>query len=400
MRGACEVQLGECTAPVRKVDPKRVFGTTAAFPYVDLSAVDQDRKAIRAATTVPGAEAPSRARQVIKAGDILVSTVRPNLNAVAQVTRRHDGAIASTGFTVLRPTDRVESGYLFHWVRTPAFVQRMVREATGASYPAVSDRIVKLSTLRLPPIADQRRIARALDAADALRAKRRDALRWLDRLPGTLFHEMFGTATAEGAAWPRVPLSTIIQRAEGGRSFAGEDEKDRTARHRVLRVSAVTSNRFRPAESRPVPNGYEPPQAHVVRDGDLLFSRANTSELVGAVALVENPPENLLLPDKLWRLVWQDPNTMSPEFVWQLLQSPPVRGAVSQRATGTSGSMKNISAERLLSISVIHPPPALQTQFGERYRTIRLLQARAEAHLTHLDALFASLQSRAFKGEL
>ena len=87
------------------------------FFYIDLSAVDKEEKHVirEAAKWLTWAEAPSRARQIVQANDILVSTVRPNLNGVAQLGVDHDGAIASTGFCVLRANpDVLDSRYLFH----------------------------------------------------------------------------------------------------------------------------------------------------------------------------------------------------------------------------------------------------------------------------------------------
>lgn len=135
-------------------------------------------------------------------GDIVVSTVRPNLNAVAMVDQRYEGAIGSTGFCVLRSDPgQVEPRYLFPWVRTPMFVDDMVRQASGASYPAVTDRIVKASHVRLPPIQEQRRIAAVLDAAEEVRTKRRQALAKLDTLTQAIFIDMFGDPVTNPMGW-------------------------------------------------------------------------------------------------------------------------------------------------------------------------------------------------------
>lgn len=76
------------------------------FEYIDLSAVDQAAKVIISARELPCSEAPSRARQLVQSADILVSTVRPNLNGVASVPGQLDGATAYTGFCVLRASKR------------------------------------------------------------------------------------------------------------------------------------------------------------------------------------------------------------------------------------------------------------------------------------------------------
>ena len=152
------LRLGSLTLPVEKRDPR--MQPAHRFTYVDISAVDQNSKEIASPSEVLGADAPSRARQMLETGDVLVSTVRPNLNAVALVGPEHRSSFASTGFCVLRcNSTQLDERYLFHWVRTRQFVDQMVQLASGASYPAVSDRIVKNSEIPLPPIAEQRRIA-------------------------------------------------------------------------------------------------------------------------------------------------------------------------------------------------------------------------------------------------
>jgi type I restriction enzyme, S subunit len=158
--------------------------------------------------------------------------------------------------------------------------------------------------------------------------------------------------------------------------------------------------KFRPHESKPIADDYKPSDEHYVKNGDLLFSRANTTELVGAVAYVSNCPQNILLPDKLWRFVWKDKKTVHSLFIWYQFQTRPVRREIGNRATGTSGSMKNISKAKLCGIPTIFPPFELQETFANRITEIEHMQDRLKKSLTELDALFASLQHRAFRGEL
>ena len=192
MSGWQAIPVGDLVEPVKTWNPLRA-NHEEVFDYIDLSAVDQAAKAILGVREVACGEAPSRARQLVSTGDVLVSTVRPNLNGIAKVNPELDGATASTGFCVLRPRPNLlSSSYLFHWVKSPQFVADMVSKATGASYPAVSDRIIFESAIAAPPLPEQRRIAAILDQADALRAKRREALAQLDSLTQSIFIEMFG----------------------------------------------------------------------------------------------------------------------------------------------------------------------------------------------------------------
>jgi type I restriction enzyme S subunit len=109
-----------------------------------------------------GAEAPSRARQIIRTGDVLVATTRPNLNAVAMVPPDLDNQICSTGFCVLRATEEVIPGFLLAFVQSADFVAAVSELVKGALYPAMTDRQVRDVRLALPGISQQRRIAAVL----------------------------------------------------------------------------------------------------------------------------------------------------------------------------------------------------------------------------------------------
>jgi type I restriction enzyme S subunit len=386
-----KVPISELTEPVKTWNPSRE--PSAEFDYIDLSAVDTTSKTIPRATPTVGAEAPSRARQIVAAGDVLVSTVRPNLNAVAVVPSHLDGATASTGFTVLRPAPDLDVRYLFHWVRSSNFITNMVRKATGASYPAVSDRIVKNSRIPAPPLPEQRRIAAILDQADALRTKRRQILTHLDTLTQSIFHAMFGDPdrSTDDVAFGEVA------RLSGGRNLVADDSTADSP-YRVLKISAVTTGQFKPDESKPLPAGYVPPHAHFVRAGDLLMSRANTTELVGAVAYVSATPPSLALPDKIWRFEWLI--DAEPVFYHALLSTPAIRRRISRLSSGTGGSMKNVSKNKLQSMPLPRVALADQRSFVDRAGKVTTQRTAVRRALAADDELFASLQSRAFQGAL
>jgi type I restriction enzyme S subunit len=152
------VTLGEVTEPVEQRGPSGC----EAFRYIDIGAVDNEGKRIVGEKTIPVGDAPSRARQNVRTGDVLVSMTRPNLNAVALVPTLLDGAIASTGFCVLR-SSQVEPQWLFAVVRSPGFVAAMTGLVQGALYPAVRPSDIKDYRFPLPPLAEQRRIVAKLD---------------------------------------------------------------------------------------------------------------------------------------------------------------------------------------------------------------------------------------------
>jgi len=139
------------------------FGPTESpFVYVDISSVDRETKRISDAKSLEVEAAPSRAKQRLKVGDVLVSMTRPNLNAVAMVSSEFDGAIGSTGFHVLR-TEFVEPKFLFYLVQTRAFIEAMSVCVQGALYPAVRPKDIESFKFFLPSSAEQHRIVAKIE---------------------------------------------------------------------------------------------------------------------------------------------------------------------------------------------------------------------------------------------
>lgn len=132
------------------------------FYYVDISSVHRDSKDITTPKLLPVEKAPSRAKQVLKTGDVLVSMTRPNLNAVALVPKHLDGAIGSTGFHVNR-AKHADPHFIFLAVQSREFVDAMCKKVQGALYPAV--RPTDISSFILPPfsLAHQRRIVTKIE---------------------------------------------------------------------------------------------------------------------------------------------------------------------------------------------------------------------------------------------
>jgi type I restriction enzyme S subunit len=300
------------------------------------------------------------------------------------------------GFKSLVPDkDKVDSGYLYWWLKTNRSYLEFL--GSGATFKELSKAAVERIKVPLPSLAVQLRISEVLFLADRLREKRQTAGRLLVDIVQSLFREMFGDLVSNDRGWPMAKVGDFVQDFQSGKNIAPAEEETGL---RVLKVSAVTSGTFKPEESKPVPLDYVAPKSHFVRDGDLLFSRANTSELIGATAPVVSPPPNVLLPDKLWRFVWYSPPKSVPVFVHHLFQQPEFRQRISQAATGTSGSMKNISQAKVLAITCGMPPLELQKEFARKVVRIAALEGCGAESLAELDMLFASLQHQAFSGEL
>lgn len=154
------MQLGQITeAKIDQAGPP----STAEFTYVDISSVDNNAKRIVEPKRLPAASAPSRARQRLRSGDVLVSMTRPNLNAVALVPPELDGAVGSTGFHVLRAREKVLPQWLYYGVQTRKFVGAMSELVQGALYPAVRPKDIRTFDLPVPELDEQRRIVAEIE---------------------------------------------------------------------------------------------------------------------------------------------------------------------------------------------------------------------------------------------
>jgi len=287
--------------------------------------------------------------------------------------------------------DLVDRRYLFHYL----LAQRPKLQALGrgGTQMNIGQADLKAWPIPLPPLPEQRRIATILDHADSLRTKRRQVLTHLDSLARSVFHEMFGDPDR---AMDNITLGSIADLA-GGRNLVADDSTFDSP-YRVLKISAVTSGQFKPNESKPLPVDYVPPTDHLVRPGDLLMSRANTTELVGAVAYVSSTPENLALPDKVWRFEWKI--SADPVFYNALLSTDTIRRRISRLSSGTGGSMKNVSKAKLATMPVPRIDLSLQRDFADRIGLISTKRNLHDLACNADDELFTSLQDRAFGGDL
>ncbi len=369
------------------------------FDYIDLSSVDKDAKAITEIERHKCDEAPSRARQLVAENDVLVATVRPNLNGVALVRAEHHGMTASTGYCVLRPIpEELDSRFLFNWVKTGVFVQRMVDVATGANYPAVSDAKVKASTIPLPPLAEQKRIAGILDAADALRAKRRESLAQLDTLLQSTFLHLFGDPVTNPMGWEVVPITEAVIGKYGikagpfGSALKKEDYVE--SGYRVYGQEQVIAGRFDIGDYYIDGPKFRKLENCAISSGDLLVSLVGS---FGKVLIVPDGIEPGIINPRLLKI------TPRRELVTSLYLATFIQNEATQRklqSMSHGGTMGILNASLLKQLTVPIPPLDLQRRFAAIVESVERQKAHQRAHLAELDTLFASLQHRAFEGEL
>ena len=220
--GWLDVSLGDVCLPVSTVRPDQQ--PEDVFTYIDIGSIDRATKTIVSPQNLLGAEAPSRARQLVREGDILISTVRPNLQTIARVSAEFDGQVASTGFCVLRPADGISSTFLFYAVLEDTFQTRLQVKARGVSYPAVRDKDVFEEMVVLPPTAEQEEIAGRLDRVMEVISGGADELGCALDLLGKLRDRTFDDALTgrltdaaeEAETWETVRLADITTAVTSG----------------------------------------------------------------------------------------------------------------------------------------------------------------------------------------
>ncbi len=331
-------------------------------------------------------------------GTVLYCKFRPYLNKV--VVADADG-MATTELVPLRcDASKVLPNYLANFLRSPTFLAFATNVVAGAKMPRMVMGEFWAYSIPLPPLEEQRRIAAILDQAETLRTQRRQALAHLDTLTQSLFLDMFGDPVANDRGWPRVPFGGLLEKIESGWSPVCLDRPAEGDEWAVLKLGAVTSCEFKPQENKALPDSFAPDASIEVKSGDLLFSRKNTYELVAACVLVDEAPPRLMMSDLIFRFRLNADAQVDPCYLHRLLIHPTKRQEVQKLAGGSSSSMPNISKAKLADFLIELPPLALQQTFATRIQAIEALKATHRTALAQLEALFASLQQRAFAGDL
>jgi len=285
--------------------------------------------------------------------------------------------------------------YLYHF-----FVRRGFNDViTGTAQPQITRKSLETVKIPLPPLAEQKRIAAILDKADAIRRKRQEAIELADTFLRSVFLSMFGDPVTNPMGWDERPFGEVVLKVVGGWSALGEDRLPHDDEKAVLKVSAVTYGVYRPEECKAVSEIPKNKKLVVPQVGDLLFSRANTRQLVAATCIVTNAQGNVFLSDKLWRID-TDKQSILPEYVKFLFSHQRFREQVSHQATGTSGSMLNISKQKLLEVTVPIPEYGKQNKFAELFWKMSGVFSKLHRVTQESNDVFSSLQQRAFRGDL
>jgi len=340
-------------------------------------------------------------RQKLLCGDVLVATSSGSLDVVGKAAPLRENFDGSFGAfcKVLRPNQgRVDARYFAHYFKTKEYRRTVSSLAAGANINNLRNEHLDELLVPLPPLPEQRRIAAILDQADALRAKRREALAQLDRLTQAIFVEMFGDFKKDPKRWPVAPLGDLatdmkIGLVRSSEAF-GEDAEFDTP---YVRMNAIgRAGDFLPELVQRTSVTPKELSEYRLQVGDILFNTRNSKELVGKTAIFREAGD-YVYNNNLMRIRFDQ--RVNAEYAAQCILTPFVQHELEMRKSGTTNVFA-IYGRELNTLPVPFPPLELQQKFAARVAAIQETKSRMQTANSEALRLFIALQHRAFRGEL
>ncbi|WP_029623142.1 restriction endonuclease subunit S [Sphingomonas elodea] len=386
-----EISRGGSPRPIEKY----LTDSPSGLNWISISDATRSDKIIKKAERRIKPEGLSKSRWV-EPGDFLLSNSmsfgRPYIMGTTGCI--HDG------WLVLKPlNEAVDPNYLYHILGSAPLLAQFTKRATGTTVKNLNTQIVAETEIPLPPLPEQRRIAAILDQADELRRLRRQSLSRLSDLGQAIFFEMFGDPVTNPHGWAKVPLTRCVAQADDIRCgpFGTQLLREEFAEtgvplwgiKQVNRGFSIPTHEFLSETKARMLSNYD------IHPGDIVMTRKGT---IGNCAVYpEGFPPGIMHSDLL--RVRLDLSKCTPAFLSdQLHWSADVEHQIDLISGGAI--MKGINVGKLKQIEVLLPPLEVQTAYVRRVRTVRAKQRLMQDHMAAIDSLFASLQHRAFRGEL
>jgi type I restriction enzyme S subunit len=288
--------------------------------------------------------------------------------------------------------------YLKHWLQSIEFRTQITRLVTGSAQKNFGPTHLKQIWINLPPLPEQHRIAAILDQADALRAKRREALAKLGEMAQAIFLEMFGDPASNPMSWSKVSLASVVATKHGIKagpfgSALKKEEYTQTG-YRVYGQEQVIAGRLDVGNYYISPEKFDRLRSCAVQEHDLLVSLVGS---FGHTLIVGAKHEPGIINPRLLRIRC-DRNLMLPTFLAAELGSDSIKRALEVASHG--GTMGILNGQNLRDLKVIVPPIELQKKFVMVLQKLKALTNSVTISSDSLLLLFTSLQHRAFSGTL
>ena len=340
-----------------------------------------------------GAEIGST-KQIIQPDDVLLSKIVPHIRRAWVVGDDRGRRLIGSGEWIVFRSEKVFPKYLRHVLVGDPFHQQFMQTVSGVGGSLLRARPAFVASIQipLPPLKEQRRIAAILDQAETLRTQRRTALALLDSLTQSLFLDMFGDPVANPKGLPICELQRLCTRITDGTHQSPAWQKSGIP---FLFISNIVegqinfdTHKFISADTHA-----ELTKRCPIEIGDVLYTTVGS---YGNAAVVST--KELFAFQRHIAHIKPDRSKLDSRFLAAMKQSPGVRQQVDKVAKGIA--QKTVNLADLKGLSVFWPPLPLQQTFATRIAAIEALKATHRRALAALDALFASLQQRAFTGAL
>lgn len=336
----------------------------------------------------------------LRPGDVLVARMPDPLGRACIFPGDSKPSVTVVDVCIIRPNqERHDVRWLMHCLNAPDCRNQIADFATGTTRSRISRSNLGRIEIPLPPLVEQRRIAEVLDRAEALRAKRRAALAQLNTLTQAIFLDLFGDPEARG--WPMATIADIADSSPGsirtgpfGSQLLHSEFVEKGVA--VLGIDNAVANEFRWGERRFISEAkYRELKRYTVHPGDVLITIMGTC---GRCAVVPDGVPVAINTKHLCCVTLQ-PKKCLPSFLHAyFLLHPLARRYLDQTAKGAIMAGLNMGIIKAMPIPI--PPLPAQREFARRVAAVEKLKTAHRASLAELDALFAALQHRAFRGEL
>lgn len=335
-------------------------------------------------------------RSSVRSGDILLIKIGSiGYSAIVDSLNGFDFAIIPANLVKITPnSDVIFTGYLHHWLTSPDAKNYLIRNASKTAQPALSLGKIRELPVPLPTLPEQRRIAAILDKANALRAKRREALAQFDRLAQSIFVEMFGDPKKHIEAGSTVGLAEVVAPTklvtygivQAGPEFPGGVPYIKTG---DIKEGLILEGQL----SHTSPEIAAAYRRSAISSGDIVMSIRAT---VGTTALVPPSLDGANLTQGTARI------SPGPEVHGLYLLNYLRTGSVQQwiQAQVKGATFREITLGKLRELPVVVPKPEVQRVFVARYSKVQKIKADATHQLSAAEQLFLGIQQRAFRGDL
>jgi type I restriction enzyme S subunit len=336
---------------------------------------------------------PSRADISVQEGDVLFARMK-GTKKVLEVTQDLAGAIVSTGFAVLRPTERYSSKYLAIYLRSNDFERQKTKYCSGSVQPAITNGGIEKLEIPVPPLHDQIRIAHLLGKLEGLIAQRKQHLQKLDNLLKSVFLEMFGDPVVNEKAWGLSSIEALCEAVVDCPHSTPLYSETKTGYY-CVRSGDIVNGYLDLSATYQVAQGIFEDRVAKYRPqiNDIVYSReggrlGNAARIIGA--------EPICLGQRM--MLFNVNQSCKPEFLWALLES--VRFKAKLQGLIGGGAAPRVNIKDLKKVVVIKPDLNLQISFSKIVLKVDQLRNRYLLSLTDLEGLYGALSQKAFKGEL